>query len=378
MKEGAVASRPRIPWIDAARGLAIIAVVLMHVSTWIYLPNISAGRAHDLWLSFSDWLSPVRMPTLMLISGVLLSARVRAGWRSGKLRGSVFSSWYLYVVWLSIYGLIALTGVWTGVESFESWLAQLVLPQTVLWYILALAFWAAVLATVRGTPPGLVVLLLWGISVSTFFLPGTDGVDQYLYMLRFGVFFAAGVYLRQWLLSVIDRRNTWAVGGVALGSFAALLFVAQVSSGWAVAAVIFPAEGFAAAVAVLVAARLLARVRPLRSFLVFLGRRTAPVYVMHAPLMVTLSLIPGWSDFVTTPAVKVAIPIVVAAMVITLCLLIFAGAQKTPLSALFEAPPAMKAYAVRLTRPPAVVAASASRLSRAESDGLRYDGETSS
>jgi len=126
-------------------------------------------------------------------------------------------------------------------------------------------------------------------------------------------------------------------------------------------------------------AQLLSRTRPIRAFLVFLGRRTAPVYVMHAPLLVALSLIPGWTDFVALPGAKVFMPVVVAAAVVAICLLVYSGARRTPLRALFSAPRPLRSAVVRVTRPPTTEGAMPeANASRSDVGRLhRPDGETS-
>ena len=62
----------RVAWVDAAKGLCILLVVLMHATLGV---EKATGTATAL-NGFIDWAKPFRMPDFFLISGLFLAARI--------------------------------------------------------------------------------------------------------------------------------------------------------------------------------------------------------------------------------------------------------------------------------------------------------------
>ena len=62
-------STPRVDWVDYAKGICIILVVMMHSTLGV---EKAAGELS--WLNgFIEWARPFRMPDFFLISGLFLS-----------------------------------------------------------------------------------------------------------------------------------------------------------------------------------------------------------------------------------------------------------------------------------------------------------------
>ena len=72
----------RLAWVDAARGICVLGVVLFHVCTWQYLPLGDAlwHPAAAAWDTVNSYLGTFRMPLLMALSGMLAARRVGEGW----------------------------------------------------------------------------------------------------------------------------------------------------------------------------------------------------------------------------------------------------------------------------------------------------------
>lgn len=88
----------RLAWLDEARGLAIVLVILMHAD------NISERLGLETLPAFDPiWsgLALVRMPLLLLLSGFLLSKSLRK-----STRAFLYGKWALilwpYVTWVGI------------------------------------------------------------------------------------------------------------------------------------------------------------------------------------------------------------------------------------------------------------------------------------
>ena len=181
--------RSRMAWMDVLRGTAILMVVMTHVLA-------QGWRLFDIEetpLNIASWtVAPVRIPLLMLLSGMLLSRSIAKGPRlfvAGKLRGIAWP----YVVWSLIY-----LGVWQldpaidgGSHGGAGLVDILVEPVSVLWYLhllLGLYLLALVLLSLpRARPWHLVSALAvtWGLvslgdsaeweralCLATFFLGG--------------------------------------------------------------------------------------------------------------------------------------------------------------------------------------------------------------
>jgi len=120
-------------WMDSLRGAAIIAVVVMHAelgavsATGFTLPAVHLVDA---------LLGPVRMPLLVLLSGMLLPVSLAKGpW--SHVRGKLAGIGWPYVVW----GLLDVVQVQharyvDGLPPDWSYLRQLVYdPHTYLWFL---------------------------------------------------------------------------------------------------------------------------------------------------------------------------------------------------------------------------------------------------
>ena len=95
----------RLHWIDAARGACVVAVVFHHIYLWQFTPLGDAlwqpGLVEDT--KMDEFITSVRMPMLLAISGMLAARRVREGWARPGAAVRAASSYYLYVVWLALY-----------------------------------------------------------------------------------------------------------------------------------------------------------------------------------------------------------------------------------------------------------------------------------
>lgn len=133
------------------------------------------------WLLLTnEFFTPFRMPTLMLMSGMLLSRSMSKSlgrFYSGKLRGIVWP----YVVWVLVYFWI-ITGVWgeSGPSGVDDWIAT-----SWLWYVFCLGVYYLVAPVTRFIPAWVIALGCWAGS---FFVND----ETYHRMLYFGALFFIG------------------------------------------------------------------------------------------------------------------------------------------------------------------------------------------
>ncbi|TCJ28919.1 acyltransferase family protein [Nocardioides jejuensis] len=91
-------ARARMDWMDTLRGGAVVAVVVLHAQLTTTLVT-GAALAPLVWVN--DQLEQVRMPLLMLLSGVLLSRSLAKG-LGRHLSGKVRAILWPYAVWMTI------------------------------------------------------------------------------------------------------------------------------------------------------------------------------------------------------------------------------------------------------------------------------------
>ena len=147
----------RIAWIDHAKGLCIVLVVVLY----------AAGMAEEAaggegWLQYVvSFAQPFRMPGFFLVSGLLLSFSMAQDWRTYLDRKVVHFA-YFYLLWLVI--LIAFEAPWLAAERGwsgvgELYLRSLVRPYSMLWFIYLLPVFFLATRLLRQASPAAVWLL---------------------------------------------------------------------------------------------------------------------------------------------------------------------------------------------------------------------------
>src|SRR5262245_62062436 len=94
------AKRPasgRVDWVDYAKGICIVMVVMMHSVLGVELAAGETGFMH-LVVAFAK---PFRMPDFFLISGLFLPLVIDRDWRTYLDRKVVHFA-YFYVLWVTI------------------------------------------------------------------------------------------------------------------------------------------------------------------------------------------------------------------------------------------------------------------------------------
>ncbi|GIF51816.1 putative membrane protein YcfT [Asanoa ferruginea] len=328
----------RVEWADAAKGVCIILVVSWHVIVKDYLlVDWHIGLpVPGLWGTLGEQFLPLRMPLFFAISGVFATNALRRPWRR------VARFFYLYTLWLLIHtaALAAAPGFPTDrATSVLGLLEQLTITPSNLWYLYALALYLLIAKAVRRLPPLVVVVPAAVLSaVAAAGLLATPGNRGGVYQNL--VFFLAGLYLRpriERLAATATRRR------LVLTSLAYVLgLTAMAAAGAQQWFGVWPLVSVVAVVFGVTAAARVARRPALSGPLVRLGRITLPIYVIHMPVLALLhrllvrplsSLDGGAQLFVS-----LGYPVVVTALVITVCLGIHRGLMMVGARWLFDLP----------------------------------------
>lgn len=163
----------RIAWPDALRGFAILLVILHHTESQV---RSNIGDIPSALVVFNDAFAPFRMPTLMLLSGLLLARSLSKSpgvYIDGKLRKIAWP----YLLWsFALLGLIAASSRVTGNTSANAaeFLRVFYAPPTYLWYLAYLLVFYAVGLALRSRPSWRDALPVVAMSLA-FVLPQDDG-----------------------------------------------------------------------------------------------------------------------------------------------------------------------------------------------------------
>ncbi len=201
----------RIAWVDYAKGICIILVVMMHSTL-----GVEKAAATLTWLHpFIDWAKPFRMPDFFLISGLFLSSRINKDWRT-YFDTKVLHFAYFYILWMTIQAFTKDVGILRseGFSSFAfNYLQGFYEPYGTLWFIYLLAIFFVVTKAMLRVPPLLVftaAALLEIAPVATGFMVIDEFASRYVY-------FFAGYWMAKQILQFADNVKTRTLAEIAVG-----------------------------------------------------------------------------------------------------------------------------------------------------------------
>lgn len=265
----------RLQWMDLLRGLAIVLVVVNHAARVVESRGLDAPDVVD---RVNAVLSPVRIPTLVFLSGLLLAPSMAKGVRrylDGKARGVL----YPFLVWSVVY-LVVLTRPWSYGDPYDplALLEIVVTAPSPLWFLGFLALYYVMALAVRRVPAPLVVAATLLVSAAC---PDDSRVQRFFFL--FGFFLLGDLVTRH-----PDVWRRWAADPVVTAGCAVLTALLVVRALQVGEAVRYQAEyALAVAAAVLLLALAADRVAGARVLgpLGHLGRGSLVLYVVHYPVL---------------------------------------------------------------------------------------------
>jgi uncharacterized membrane protein YcfT len=276
---------PRIDWVDYAKGICIVMVVMMHSVLGVEAAAGQTGFMHVL-VAFAK---PFRMPDFFLISGLFLSAVIDRDWRT-YLDRKVVHFVYFYGLWVTIqFGFkapsFAAESGWSHVGML--YLESFIEPFGTLWFIYLLPVFFVVTKVFRRAPP----MAIWSVAAALEMLHVATGwtvIDEFC--ARF-VYFYSGYLFANYVFALSDRARTrprFALAGLALWT---LVNGGLVVSGFSEWPVVSLALGLAGACAIVVIGTLLAQARWLE-FLRYCGEHSIVIYLaFFLPMAATRTLL---------------------------------------------------------------------------------------
>jgi uncharacterized membrane protein YcfT len=284
-ERSAQSTAARVDWVDYAKGICIVMVVMMHSVLGVEAAAGQTGFMHVL-VAFAK---PFRMPDFFLISGLFLAVVIDRDWRTYLDRKVVHFA-YFYLLWVTIqFGFKAPAFAAEAGWAHAGWmyLESFVEPFGTLWFIYLLPIFFAVAKATRRMPP----LLIWAVAAlleTTHVATGWTVIDEFA--ARF-VYFYSGYWFASHVFALSDHAR--AHPGQALAALALWTLVngGLVASGCSEWPLISLALGLAGAGAIVTLGTLLARAHWL-NFLRYCGEHSIVIYLaFFLPMAATRTLL---------------------------------------------------------------------------------------
>ena len=243
----------RVDWVDVAKGICIVMVVMMHSTLGVEKAAGASG-----WMGYVvEFARPFRMPDFFLIAGLFLARRIDAPWRL-YLDRKVLHFAYFYALWLTIQFAFKAPGI-AAEAGFDGlvreYLLAFVEPWGTLWFIYHLALFLLVTRLLKDVPWVIVWLGAAALEIAHI-NTGSVLIDEFASRFVYfysGYVFAAHVF-RLAEEATADRGT--AVTGLALW---AVLHGVFVFNGYGDLPFVSLGLGIAGALAIVTLATLLAR-----------------------------------------------------------------------------------------------------------------------
>jgi uncharacterized membrane protein YcfT len=213
----------RIGWVDTAKGICIIFVVMMHSTIGVQIATGQEG-----WMNYVILFAwPFRMPDFFMISGLFLGLVLDRPWLRYLDRKVVHFA-YFYLLWMTIEVVLKSPGLMSengAGAPFREFLLGFVQPYGTLWFIYMLPVFFLFTRLVKGLP----VWLVLGWAAILEMLPVDTGSVIFDEFCQRYVFFYAGYALAGRIFAIADwmgahRRAAMAMLAVWFVAEAAIVF----------------------------------------------------------------------------------------------------------------------------------------------------------
>src|SRR3954452_9768207 len=201
----------RVPWVDTAKGLCIVLVVMMHATLGV--GEAMGGKGFMHWVV--AFARPFRMPDFFLVSGLFLSRVIDRDWKAYADR-RVVHFLYFYLLWLVIQSTLKYGQVSGGTPTgfVHHLVLSLIEPFGTLRLVYLLAVFSVATKLLRGVPP----VALLALAAALQIVPGHTSstlIDEF--WARY-VYFNAGYFVVPAILYLAEaagERPALSLAGVA-------------------------------------------------------------------------------------------------------------------------------------------------------------------
>jgi uncharacterized membrane protein YcfT len=266
------APQTREQWLDVAKGVSILSVVLFHAGA-VASPESPAGR---VWTLIDLGLFTFIMPLFFLVSGLFMGKSLTLPAKS-FMRVKVWPTAYLFLLWSVIF---ALTYLATGGLLGDPLERSLTL-QTIPWYLAGLAIHMIVARLLM--PISVTAQLVSAAVLATAFgiwLPFNGW--GLAHTPHFFVFFLIGCRAQNGIAALVNAAR-WKHITMILGTGLMLAAIAKLIPG--TAPVAYAQAPLVVVPLVLIASKWIAKSDSLTRPLAALGRNTLPIFLLHPLLL---------------------------------------------------------------------------------------------
>ncbi|SMH42021.1 Acyltransferase family protein [Rathayibacter oskolensis] len=304
-RSASAAQKPRLPWVDVAKGIAITLVVLHHA--WQFLGATGWSVA---WYDAVDVaLTTLRMPLFFTVSGLLAASIVTMDFKT-LFRKKLALLLYLYLLWSLVRTVIFSFVPWplSDFDPLGNFFLALVWPSSGLWYLYALVLFTTIAWLTRRMPRWIVVGAATLLSVAFAATSLSTNLWTWDAMIVYLPFFLAGM---SWRAAIIDfvAREKWWLPTVLIVAYLAIEAVVLLT-GRGVGLSRIPVSALAVVAGLTLSAQI-ATTWAGRG-LSTLGRQTLPIYVQH-PIVIAIvvfvvpPILPGWVALFVVAAFAIAV-----------------------------------------------------------------------
>jgi len=318
----------RHDWVDAAKGLSIILVVMMYSAYNVGKYTGGIGVLHYI-IGFA---TPFRMPEFFLISGLFLSNVIIREWTRYADR-RVLHYFYFYVIWAAV-NVVLKTGI--AGHDLKGMLQGLALaavePYGVLWFIYMLGVFSvtAKLARQLKLPHAPVIIGAAALQMTGFHSVSYVVTQFCAYFVFFYIGYVAAPLIFR-IVSFAEKNPHLAAGGLVLWALLEAFFVfwpngtphpMEMEMGLAAFPPLHLALAIAGAIALCVLGRLLMHFA-FMDWLRWLGEHSLVVYLAFTLPMSAVRIIAMKSGLVTgTGALSILVLVISTAVPVALYILI--------------------------------------------------------
>lgn len=275
----------RVDWVDYAKGICIVMVVMMHSVLGVELAAGETGFMHVL-VAFAK---PFRMPDFFLISGLFLPLVIYRDWRTYLDRKVVHFA-YFYVVWVTVqfgFKAPAFAAETSWRDAGLLYLESFIEPFGTLWFIYLLPIFFVITKLTRRIPAPAVWLVAAALETARI-STGWTAIDEFC--ARF-VYFYSGYVFAPYVFALSDRARSQPALALAVLASWALINAGLVAFGASEGKVVSLVLGFAGACAIITIGTLLARAHWC-NFLRFCGEHSIVIYLaFFLPMAATRTLL---------------------------------------------------------------------------------------
>jgi uncharacterized membrane protein YcfT len=275
----------RIDWVDYAKGICIVMVVMMHSTL-----GVEAAAGAEGWMHYAvEFARPFRMPDFFLISGLFLARVIDRDWLR-YLDRKVVHFLYFYVLWVMIQFAFKAPGFMAEMGAagvIKEYLLAYLEPFGTLWFIYLLPVFFVVTKLTRYVPP-IAIFFVAAVLESLRIKTGWIMIDEFA--ARY-VYFFAGYWLAKNFFAFAEAIEGRPILSLVAIPVWALVNGLVVFAGYGDLPLVSLVLGFAGASAIVAIAVLLAGVNVV-DLLRHAGEHSIAVYLaFFLPMAVTRTLL---------------------------------------------------------------------------------------